>query len=1380
MNSLFQIALVGMVTSILLLTIMFVRKFFTFRSILVCTYCVFITCFAGYFGISSQEDTLSIFPLWREAGISQSTNNLILANELILEGQYELSVFVLEDMGKSDTVRPESVLTQARLKALQGELKSAAVLYNKAAQLYSSNGIEGFPEDEFTFISVSNTQPSFSTDPAMISFLNHTGKDPLQYGFQTTAKQDGVVSHKEVSERILSSLDNELNIMKESEKVQTISRIGEMIGQVEEIYRDYLEGKTNQQNLVKLEKKLSAALAENTEMQGNKAARLALLKAMVLNGNYKGIAASVDEKASSEELMIVSELYMNGNIRSSDFNDSFSERYDLMYEAVLEQCGKVYDQVVPYESKRNRRIYKEKIESLIQAWNNKELTETRELLAEKIHATNPALESKEYLQLAKIENYLNNTDMADNYLDMAIGTASNCDDENYTRPMYELIGVISGSTEKSSDEMRNIAAYVDQVIDNSMPIPLVIPDSDIVQDVSSPQETERTEKTDFNQYFADLVTKKTAMINIGTIDKSNFPEMRARIQVSSGLISTTDEFLTHMQFKDCNSPVDNLSVERLEYTTSRIILLCDTSGSMSPNIQELNNAILQFADEMNANEEIAVVGFDSSIQFDTGFTSNASEVKAATAQIDDYGGTDMFSALLYAGSTFPDDVSANNIIILMTDGQDNNPKSEFTLYNDIGAMVADKAITVYTLGLGSSVDMNYLKTIAEVGNGGFIYVDKASSLQSFYDFIHQQLTNQYVISYQARNRTLNERTLTASIPEEITTARKKYYLVEPELDQGTEANMEMDLFDIDEAAVYGLSTKVVYKGSKDQTINLKGKGFREDSAVSVLLTGTINYDLKASFVDENTYSILIPNNLKPETYDVHVTLDTSTYSFEKELTIAVQGSERKLIFGDYTFTALHSNNNSSGDGVLSGLVTMNGWLNFKGDVVIRGDYQSSDRITVSDNNGAYISYKANNSAGLAKYMAEKGIPVSMAPLGDFMIYGEMYDPESFAEFPTDEIVDSSNINLLFMIIDNAYICLYPDMLYFKAFGLDLDLPFQEQILRNLPKRLEPYKLDASVDMNAGMAFTATNIGCNMDFTYSRNEDMSLVNLPLYLDEFETAIDTIHNNYSLELKVKMKAWPNMDSMGLGFEVKNGRFDGFTLFADRKVVLTTSPVPISMSDFSLGLAGFSEYPSDASTLKKALSTTIKAGFKMDFADASAVVPKLADFIGEDVSIATLDDCEMTIIPKNINLNFSSKLKLFTVLNVGSCEINMGKFSYSNELLGYNGISQYGLRASITLGSKWETANCYLDLNGTAELTLGYPYTGIYGNVGCDFDVRWWIFKKDFDVSGDLLIGVFKNSSDNLQFSMIVRGTNKKGKYSGFRLDITRIKGMKYSKY
>ena len=46
-------------------------------------------------------------------------------------------------------------------------------------------------------------------------------------------------------------------------------------------------------------------------------------------------------------------------------------------------------------------------------------------------------------------------------------------------------------------------------------------------------------------------------------------------------------------------------------------------------------------DEMNANEEIVVVGFDSPFSLTRIYVKRL-EVKAATAQIDDYGGTDMF------------------------------------------------------------------------------------------------------------------------------------------------------------------------------------------------------------------------------------------------------------------------------------------------------------------------------------------------------------------------------------------------------------------------------------------------------------------------------------------------------------------------------------------------------------------------------------------------------------------------------------------------------------------------------------------------------------------------------------------------------------------
>ena len=101
-------------------------------------------------------------------------------------------------------------------------------------------------------------------------------------------------------------------------------------------------------------------------------------------------------------------------------------------------------------------------------------------------------------------------------------------------------------------------------------------------------------------------------------------------------------------------------------------------------------------------------------------------------------------------------------------------------------------------------------------------------------------------------------------------------------------------------------------------------------------------------------------------------------------------------------------------------------------------------------------------------------------------------------------------------------------------------------------------------------------------------------------------------------------------------------------------------------------------------------------------------------------------------------------------------------------------------MSLEAGWESSNLDMSLNGTAELTLGYPYSGLWLNGKADFDIGWWILSKEFDVTGDILIGGYKNSSDNLQFSIIVRGTNTKGKLSGFHLYINRTEGFELKRY
>ena len=61
---------------------------------------------------------------------------------------------------------------------------------------------------------------------------------------------------------------------------------------------------------------------------------------------------------------------------------------------------------------------------------------------------------------------------------------------------------------------------------------------------------------------------------------------------------------------------------------------------------------------------------------------------------------------------------------------------------------------------------------------------------------------------------------------------------------------------------------------------------------------------------------------------MEISVRGQSFTLKKELTVAVPGTEKVFKYGSYEFTALKSYKDSSGATVLSGNVTMNGWLRF--------------------------------------------------------------------------------------------------------------------------------------------------------------------------------------------------------------------------------------------------------------------------------------------------------------------------------------------------------------------------------------------------------------------------------------------------------------------
>ena len=465
---------------------------------------------------------------------------------------------------------------------------------------------------------------------------------------------------------------------------------------------------------------------------------------------------------------------------------------------------------------------------------------------------------------------------------------------------------------------------------------------------------------------------------------------------------------------------------------------------------------------------------------------------------------------------------------------------------------------------------------------------------------------------------------------------------------------------------------------------------------------------------------------------------------------------------------------------------MNGWLRFKGDVTVTGEYLDSGKVTLRDDSGAYVAYSSGNSRGLAKYMADKGINLPIAPLGDFTLYVQKYSAGDYESFPVQKVDLLSEFNIFFLVSENFGISIYPDCAKIQGLNFSYSLPFQKQLLRNFPDKMDTFAKESG-KADTEMMIGATDIGLIVNFEYkdlkAGKTDFSMVALPLKLASIKIDIDTLSNNYSLEGDVSIKALKDMDSFSFEFGIKDGRFDSIGLGVGGKinVPIMKAPVPITVSDFGFELSGFSKYESSESTLSNLLGTTIAFKFQVNVGDISSTIPGLNKLISDDpIAAATLKNCKLSATLKTFTFKFEADAYLFTVLDIGHCELEAGNFSYSNELINLGGDKVYGIRAAVTLGSTWDTVNCYVKMTGTAEVVLGYPYTGLWLDGDLDFNVGWWILRADWDVSGDFLIAFYKNSSDKAQFSMIVRGTNSKGKYSGFHLYITPETGMDIYKY
>tara|TARA_R110002020_G_scaffold375361_2_gene586553 strand:+ start:970 stop:1962 length:993 start_codon:yes stop_codon:yes gene_type:complete len=215
---------------------------------------------------------------------------------------------------------------------------------------------------------------------------------------------------------------------------------------------------------------------------------------------------------------------------------------------------------------------------------------------------------------------------------------------------------------------------------------------------------------------------------------------------------TIGNYLVEMFVGSNSQIIPNASITLTEMTEMpssdplAVAATMDYSGSMSSqNRSDMESALKTFVNIKDANDEVAIIKFASSVQLVQDFTSDSSLLIDAIDRFPAVSGATAFYSSCDLGLMEADDeTDVFPVVIGFTDGNDNN--SSINLPSLI-TKAQDLAIPIYTVGFGS-VSQTNLQTLADETGGRYFYAPNGEEIEDLYEIINGQLKKLYLFNWQ--------------------------------------------------------------------------------------------------------------------------------------------------------------------------------------------------------------------------------------------------------------------------------------------------------------------------------------------------------------------------------------------------------------------------------------------------------------------------------------------------------------------------------------------------------------------------------------------------------------------------------------------------------
>jgi Ca-activated chloride channel family protein len=210
-----------------------------------------------------------------------------------------------------------------------------------------------------------------------------------------------------------------------------------------------------------------------------------------------------------------------------------------------------------------------------------------------------------------------------------------------------------------------------------------------------------------------------------------------------------------------------------------VVVMLDTSGSMTLTLDLLRAAAEQFVLRLLPADKGRVGAFNDKIQFNERFTNDRDQLISDIKNLDYGNGTRLWDALAASLDELKG-IAGRRVILVFTDGDDT--ESHIGLGRVIDRARAEEAM-IYAIGLEShyfngqrmvrSRPDSGLRKVADETGGGYFELTKTSELAPTFTRVAQELHSQYVLGFTPTSLDGKVHKLTVRVKQQGMTARAR-------------------------------------------------------------------------------------------------------------------------------------------------------------------------------------------------------------------------------------------------------------------------------------------------------------------------------------------------------------------------------------------------------------------------------------------------------------------------------------------------------------------------------------------------------------------------------------------------------------------------------